>query len=105
MPGASQAQIDAFARTQTVNRAGGTAIDGVPGTAAPVTLKFRDVVGGATGALLPTGTLREEIDGTLHEQLARRTLKDLATAEAPASAAPQEPQPAATTAGPEETSG
>lgn len=42
----------------------GTAqIDGVPGTAAPVSLQFMDTVGGATGAFLPTGNLIDEIDG------------------------------------------
>ncbi len=42
---------------------GAAAIDGVPGTAAPVLLNFMDVVGSSCGALLPTGKLREEIDG------------------------------------------
>ncbi|MCL4131136.1 UNVERIFIED_CONTAM: hypothetical protein GTU68_043743 [Idotea baltica] len=42
---------------------GGTAIDGVPGTAAPVALQFMDTVGGATGAFLPTGSLRDTFDG------------------------------------------
>ena len=42
---------------------GTAAIDGVPGTAAPVFLNFMDVVGSATGALLPTGSLRDVIDG------------------------------------------
>ena len=42
---------------------GETAIDGVPGTAAPVALKFRGVVGSSTGAFLPTGHLRETIQG------------------------------------------
>lgn len=38
----------------------GTAqIDGVPGTAAPVGLQFMDTVGGATGAFLPTGNIRD----------------------------------------------
>ena len=42
----------------------GTAqIDGVPGTAAPVGLQFMDTVGGATGAFLPTGNLRDTFDG------------------------------------------
>jgi 2-methylaconitate cis-trans-isomerase PrpF len=42
----------------------GTAqIDGVPGTAAPVTLQFMETVGGVTGAFLPTGNLRDMIDG------------------------------------------
>ena len=42
---------------------GDAAIDGVPGTAAPVELQFMDVVGGATGAMFPTGKLIDEIDG------------------------------------------
>ena len=42
---------------------GDAAIDGVPGTAAPVELRFMDVVGGATGALFPTGARREAIGG------------------------------------------
>ena len=42
---------------------GDAAIDGVPGTAAPVLLAFTDAVGGKTGALLPTGSARDEIDG------------------------------------------
>ncbi len=42
---------------------GGEAIDGVPGTAAPVALNFMEVVGSRTGAMFPTGTPREEIDG------------------------------------------
>jgi len=42
---------------------GETRIGGVPGQAAPVGLQFMDVVGGATGALLPTGNLVDRIDG------------------------------------------
>lgn len=42
---------------------GDAAIAGVPGTAAPVQLKFMGVVGSATGALLPTGNLRDSFDG------------------------------------------
>ncbi|MDG2258598.1 MAG: 4-oxalomesaconate tautomerase [Paracoccaceae bacterium] len=42
---------------------GDTAIAGVPGTAAPINLSFLDVVGKATGAFLPTGNLRDTIDG------------------------------------------
>ena len=42
---------------------GDTAIDGVPGTAAPVALNFLDVVGSRTGAMFPTGQPKEEIDG------------------------------------------
>ena len=42
---------------------GDTAIDGVPGTAAPVELNFMDVAGSSTGAFLPTGNLTDEVDG------------------------------------------
>lgn len=38
-------------------------IDGVPGTAAPVALQFRETVGGVTGAFLPTGHVTDVIDG------------------------------------------
>jgi 4-oxalomesaconate tautomerase len=38
-------------------------IDGVPGTAAPVPLEFRDAAGSSCGALLPTGNAADEIDG------------------------------------------
>ncbi|MDO5658412.1 MAG: 4-oxalomesaconate tautomerase [Paracoccus sp. (in: a-proteobacteria)] len=48
---------------EAVNYDGDTAIAGVPGTAAPVHLNFMDIVGSKTGALLPTGHLRETIDG------------------------------------------
>jgi 4-oxalomesaconate tautomerase len=43
--------------------AGTTAIDGVPGRAAPITLRFAGTAGSATGALLPTGSVRDTIDG------------------------------------------
>ena len=50
-----------LARVQTpggvVSYAGDAAIDGVPGTAAPVELNFMDVAGSSTGAFLPTGNL------------------------------------------------
>ena len=42
---------------------GDACIDGVPGTAAPVRLDFLDVAGSNCGALLPTGNLRDVIDG------------------------------------------
>lgn len=42
---------------------GNAAIDGVPGTAAPVTQNFAGTVGSKTGKLLPTGKLCEDIDG------------------------------------------
>jgi 4-oxalomesaconate tautomerase len=42
---------------------GDVAIAGVPGTAASVVLAFTDTEGSATGSLLPTGNLRDAIDG------------------------------------------
>jgi 4-oxalomesaconate tautomerase len=42
---------------------GGTAIAGVPGTAAPVSLEFTGTEGSATGSLLPTGRVRDVVDG------------------------------------------
>ncbi len=42
---------------------GDTEIAGVPGAAAPVQLTFTGVVGSSTGAFLPTGHLRDTIDG------------------------------------------
>ncbi|MFC4589619.1 4-oxalomesaconate tautomerase [Sphaerisporangium corydalis] len=42
---------------------GGTAISGVPGTAAPIMLDFADTAGSACGALLPTGRVRDVVDG------------------------------------------
>lgn len=46
-----------------VNYEGDTAIDGVPGTAAPVQLTFLDAAGSKTGKLFPTGQARDLIDG------------------------------------------
>lgn len=42
---------------------GDARIDGVPGTAAPVPLEFRDTAGSSCGALLPTGNAVDTIDG------------------------------------------
>ncbi|RSU45997.1 4-oxalomesaconate tautomerase [Sphingomonas sp. S-NIH.Pt15_0812] len=46
-----------------VTYAGATAIDGVPGTAAPVPLSFADIAGSSCGALLPTGRVIDMIEG------------------------------------------
>ena len=55
------------ARVQTPNREltyeGNTKIAGAPGTSAPVNLSFLGVVGSSTGAFLPTGNLRDTIQG------------------------------------------
>ena len=42
---------------------GNMKIDGVPGTAAPIVMNLFDQVGGKTGKLMPTGKIREQIDG------------------------------------------
>ncbi|MEO6651969.1 MAG: 4-oxalomesaconate tautomerase [Ilumatobacteraceae bacterium] len=56
----------ATARFTTANGnpvySGTTSIDGVPGTAAPITLDFEDIAGGSCGALLPTGRAVDTID-------------------------------------------
>ena len=46
-----------------VSYAGAAAIDGVPGTAAPVPLMFQNIAGSMCGALLPTGNAVDVIDG------------------------------------------
>ncbi len=59
------AKVEAVVRTPDgeVDYSGDTAIDGVPGTAAPIYLNFMDVVGSATGSFLPSGAVREKING------------------------------------------
>jgi len=47
-----------------VEYAGDARIDGVPGTAAPITLEFLDTAGSSCGALLPTGAVVDEVLGT-----------------------------------------
>ncbi|MCB2101684.1 MAG: 4-oxalomesaconate tautomerase [Rhodobacterales bacterium] len=57
----------AVARVKTpggrVTYAGEAHIDGVPGTAAPVPITFKDTAGSTCGALLPTGNAVDTIDG------------------------------------------
>jgi 4-oxalomesaconate tautomerase len=47
----------------TPDYTGTTAISGVPGTAAPVELDFTDTEGSVCAGLLPTGRVRDEIEG------------------------------------------
>jgi len=42
---------------------GAAIIDGVPGSAAPVVVRFDDIAGSSCGALLPTGRARDRFDG------------------------------------------
>jgi 4-oxalomesaconate tautomerase len=46
-----------------VTYAGDAAIDGVPGTHAPIPLEFRDTAGSSCGALLPTGNPADMVEG------------------------------------------
>ncbi|MGE0775249.1 MAG: PrpF domain-containing protein, partial [Sphingomonadaceae bacterium] len=46
-----------------VSYAGDARIDGVPGSAAPVPLEFRDTAGSSCGALLPSGHASDVING------------------------------------------
>jgi len=48
---------------QRVNYDGVAKIDGVPGTAAPIVCNYLDVAGSATGSLLPTGNVRDVVEG------------------------------------------
>ncbi len=59
------ARVAAKVRTPggAIEYEGDAAIDGVPGTAAPIELAFMDVAGSVTGAFLPTGNLTDDIDG------------------------------------------
>ena len=61
----TDSRIEAVVQTPSgeVAYAGDTAIDGVPGTAAPVILNFMDAVGAKTGMMLPSGHASEMIDG------------------------------------------
>jgi 4-oxalomesaconate tautomerase len=42
---------------------GDARIDGVPGTAAAIDIEFLDVAGSSCGALFPTGSVRDRVDG------------------------------------------
>jgi 2-methylaconitate cis-trans-isomerase PrpF len=57
--------IEAIVQTPggTVTYGGDAAIDGVPGSAAPIRLSFLDAAGAKTGRLLPTGRARDVIGG------------------------------------------
>ncbi len=46
-----------------ITYAGESTIDGVPGSAAPISLSFHNVAGSLTGALLPTGNVQDEVEG------------------------------------------
>ena len=46
-----------------VNYTGNAKVDGVPGTAAPIICNYLDTAGATCGALLPTGSVKDIIDG------------------------------------------
>lgn len=61
----TQALVESIVQTPggQVTYEGDAAIDGVPGTAAPVKLNFKSAIGSVTGKLLPTGRALDVIDG------------------------------------------
>ncbi|WP_417795922.1 4-oxalomesaconate tautomerase [Terasakiella pusilla] len=61
----TNSRIDAVVQTPDgqVEYDGSATIDGVPGSAAPIMLRFMGVDGSKTGAILPTGKVMEEING------------------------------------------
>jgi 2-methylaconitate cis-trans-isomerase PrpF len=61
----TEALVEAIVQTPggRVTYEGEAAIDGVPGTAAPVKLNFKSAIGSVTGKLLPSGRALDVIDG------------------------------------------
>lgn len=59
-----QCDITVVTQGGRVNYGGDARIDGVPGTAAPVTINFLDTAGSVCSGLLPTGQVRDRITVT-----------------------------------------
>jgi len=61
----TQSLVDSIVQTPggQVTYAGDAAIDGVPGTAAPIKLNFKSAIGSVTKKMLPTGKPLDLIDG------------------------------------------
>jgi len=61
----TQSTIEMVVQTPngTITYAGDFAIDGVPGTGAPILMNMTGIDGGATGKLFPTGNRRDTING------------------------------------------
>lgn len=59
-----QCNITVVTRGGQVNYTGDARIDGVPGTAAPVSINFLDTAGSVCSGLLPTGQVRDRITVT-----------------------------------------
>lgn len=88
------ALIDAVVRTPDgrVTYEGEAEIPGVPGRAAPIEIRFRDVAGSKTGSLFPTGQRREVIDNipvTLIDGAMPMMIVEAALLGADAAAAPE----------------
>lgn len=88
------ARVEALVQTPggTVAYAGAAEIPGVPGTAAPVLLRFRDVAGSQTGRLLPTGAAEETLEdlrATLIDGAMPMMLLDASALGADATASPE----------------
>jgi 4-oxalomesaconate tautomerase len=58
-----QCDITVLTRDGGVEYEGDARIDGVPGTSAPITINFLDTAGSVCEGLLPTGRVRDVIDG------------------------------------------
>lgn len=61
----TQSLVESIVQTPggSVTYAGDAAIDGVPGTAAPIKLNFKSAIGSVTGKMLPSGKPLDVIDG------------------------------------------
>jgi 4-oxalomesaconate tautomerase len=59
----SLCEVDVSTPGGEVSYEGDVRIDGVPGTAAPVLCNYLDVAGSATGSLLPTGKILDQVNG------------------------------------------
>ncbi len=57
------AELDVETPGGMVRYDGEARIDGVPGSAAPINIKFKDAAGSMCGALLPTGNIVDIVDG------------------------------------------
>ena len=58
-----QCDITVQTPNERVEYDGSARIDGVPGTSAPITINFLDTAGSVAPGLLPTGQVRDRIDG------------------------------------------
>ncbi|MDD1780771.1 4-oxalomesaconate tautomerase [Enterovibrio sp. ZSDZ35] len=59
----NRCDLDVQTPNQKVQYEGNAAIDGVPGTSAPVICNYKNIAGSITGSLLPTGNIKDTFDG------------------------------------------